>query len=212
MKTFVKNISIFLSLLILANCGIVNSFYTIGYSFKTELTPHSYKVKRTGENSFPENGKSVVSLSFMVGDGHKKSGVDTLWRKINDDGSFSKRIHLTYWDPFKRGRIESMIEPGKYFLDGFRYNNGKFYMEAGSFSALITHKQGGWDKVKKEAMWFSFEVKKGKEIFIPDVEVLGTCVNNSTRCEQDKILISIKVNDENDKTPKPYKIGYKIQN
>lgn len=212
MKNLNQKLCLILTLLILSNCGLINNHYTIGYNLVKGFSPHEHKVKRDGENSFPANGQSVVSLNFVVDNTNKKAGVDTLWRKINDDGTFSKRITLTYLTMFKDGRTESTLEPGTYFLDGFRYGDGAIYVTAGAFTYLMANEPKGWDASKNQPLWFSFTLEKGKEVFVPDVAISSKCLSGSSGCSDDGLKISIKIDKEENKDPKAYKIGYAIKN
>ncbi len=198
----------------LSGCGgLVNNLYTNPYTVIKDLTPHGNKVKRSGKDSFPENGMSIVSLNFIGGkEEYKAAAVDTLWRKVNDDGTFSKRISLTYVNPFKKGRLESMIEPGTYFLDGFRYINNNNSIRVGAFLELMgVNTQKGWDLSNKKPLWFSFTVEKGKEVYIPDVLVSGRCLNGSNSCGGDSFELTMKIDESYSKKLENYQIGYKVK-
>lgn len=212
MKNLNKKIIPILITLLLSGCGLANNLYTSHYTVIKDLTPHGHKVRRSGGNSFPENKMGVVSLNFVAGEKPKTVGVDTLWRKINNDGTFSKRISLTYLNPFKDGRVDSMLEPGTYFLDGLRYAYNNRIISIGAFTALIkTSEQKGWDSTRKKPLWFSFNVEKGKEIIIPDISLSARCVNGYNSCDGDSFAISMKIDLSDVKESDSYKVGYKVE-
>lgn len=208
-KLLIQKLLIATILALVTGCGLANNLYTSHYTIIKDLTPHGHKVKRDGKNSFPGNGSGVVSLNFIAGNESKPVGVDTLWRKVNGDGTFSDRISLTYFNPFKDGRVESMLEPGTYFLDGLRYGYNQQHIRVGAFTSLIeTNTQKGWDTTKNQPRWFSFTIKEGEELAVPDVVVSARCGSGFYSCEGSNFIISIKISDIKSAN---YKIGHDVE-
>lgn len=206
-----KKITTFiLVLLTLSSCGLARYNANMFHMLKSDLTPHGHKVKKSGKNSFPENGTGIVSLDLKSPSG---SGVNSLWRKVNEDGTFSKRTDLTYANPFKKGRTESMLEPGTYFLDGLGVTLPSYggYVRIGAFSDLFSKEQFGWDLSKNQPVWFSFTIKKGQEVYIPDIEIAVKCKNNLRTCEVDDVLLLMKIDRSNKSQELQYKIGRNVQ-
>lgn len=208
MKTTIKILILSILFLNLSSCmGLANNLRLTFYNVTTNSLPHSHKVKRSGQNAFPQNNMSVVNLNFKTTSGY----VDTIWRKVNNDGTFSDRISLTYTNPFTSGRIESMIEPGKYFLDGIRFREGNILVSEGSFRNMISRKQNGWDESRNEALWFSFEVKAGEELYVPDVIVAGKCLNGRYSCSNEDFVLLAGIENINSVKSDKYRVGYKVE-
>ncbi len=211
MKNLTQKFCLIIAIIFLSGCSILNQQASLLHMVKSGLTPNKYKVKRSGENSFPDNGTGLVSLNITTG--HPSSahaGVNTIWRKTNSDGTFSERISF-YANIFKAGRVEYMFEPGTYFLDGFSFSlGGKGFVREGAFLNILSMKQKGWDEVRGEPLWFSFVVEKGKEVRIPDIIISAKCKNSFGSCGGEDFSVSMKVNEVSKEVINSFKIGYKI--
>lgn len=212
MTTLNKKFLPLLALLILSNCGMLHNFYLIGYDF-TALRPHPYRVTSEIENSPNKKGLGIVTLDFRTDNKEYKDydGVNTIWRKINDDGTVGKKITLTYAQLIKRGPTRVALEPGTYFIDGLRYvaeKKNSRGMESlayvGAFTKLYSNEQKGWDFTKKQPRWFKFTVKAGQEIKIPEISIHGYCKSGSDTCDGDDFVVKMVTKGQENKQPKDY--------
>lgn len=195
-------------LLAITSCGFGNNLYLIGYNL-TEFMPNKYKVTDKIEDDFPKNGLAIVDLNFRVN--NEKDGINTVWRRINEDGTYSKRMALTYIDVFKRGRVRVVLEPGTYFLDGLRYPDGNKYISIGAFNKMYSNKQKGWDENKEKPLYFSFVAKKGKELKIPDIFVFANCRNSRNSCSGESLELSIFIDERAKIKNNNYQTGINVQ-
>ena len=204
----IKNILIVTILLFATSCGFANNVYLMGYGF-TEMLPNKYKVSKEIEDGFPGNGLAIVDLDFRAN--NKQDGISTVWRRINNDGTYSKRLALTHVDIFKRGRVRVAIKPGIYFLDGFRHSDGRRYFKSGAFTKMYSNKQMGWDEDKKEPLYFSFIAETGKELKIPDIFLFANCRSGRSSCSKWDIEFSIFIEKDSRSDDSKYKTGLDIK-
>lgn len=198
MKKILKVINIVVILLILTQCGVVNNMALCVHGIKSNIIPHSHKVK-IGEGGFPDNGMAIVSFKFKSLPNRNHTKVGTIWRKVNKDGTFSDKINLTYISATKTDRMDSMIESGIYFLDGLSLiTKDNYILSIGSNSNIISKNQFGWDVYKESPKWIGFEIKKGQEIYFPDITVSYKCKNGGNWCQGEDIIILITMSDELD--------------
>ena len=142
-------------------CGVANNIGVIGKNLTRLATPHPYSVEEGKEQEVLASGKSIVDLDFGEGTG-------TAWRRVNPDGSIDPKDYtLSYLEIGDRGRKRSQIPPGTYFLNGVMSETES--VMSGYYIRSIDVIDFGWDETKKEARCFSFTVKPGEMLIIPDV-------------------------------------------
>jgi len=218
MKTSLpRKISLFLILFTISSCGMGNNFALMGYNLSA-ISPNSHKVTKEIEDTFPQNGLAIVSLNFQSEDDYQDHrGVNTIWRKVNNDGTYGKRMTFTYIELLKRGRVKLALEPGTYYIDGIRFlkeykkSHQLFEFSNGIFHKFYSDDQWGWDFDKKQAKWFSFTVKAGQELEIPDIFISHKCEDNSRNCTDDTAKLTMQIKSTENKTYNDYKIGYEVE-
>lgn len=210
----IRKIFPILALIILSGCGLVNNVAMMGYTL-SGIGPHRYRVTEEIEKSFPGNGLAIVSMDFKVRENADPNNrAKTIWRRLNEDGSYSDRMTFTYNEIIKRGRVRLAIKPGTYFIDGIAFskideNNPNYIIvfQNGLFQKFYLTDQYGWDFDKKRPIWFSFTVKAGQELYIPDIEILYYCEGGYTVCTDDQLTLAMRLKDETFKKDAGYVFG-----
>ncbi len=99
--------------------------------------------------------------------------------RIDEDGNIDpKNYTLTYNELGGTGRRKSQLEPGSYFLNGFI---GEGVM-TGYYVRSMKMEAFGWDKEKNRAKCFSFKVKAGEILVIPDIKYEGFIDEKNNIC------------------------------
>lgn len=151
------------SILLVAGCGVVNNTGLIGKNLTRLFTPHPYAVKKGEEEQILKSGKGIVDLYFT-------KNIGTAWMRIDENGNIDpKNYTLTYNEVGGTGRRKSQLKPGTYFLNGFI---GEGIM-SGYYARSIMMKNFGWDEKNNKARCFSFKVKAGEVLKIPDIKYEG---------------------------------------
>ncbi|MDR0953174.1 MAG: hypothetical protein LBM71_03165 [Elusimicrobiota bacterium] len=175
-------------------CGIANNLVTVGGDLTSLVTPHPLKVKDADMEEVLASGYGIVDIYFAP-------NAETTWRKIEDDGTIGKKsLKLTYFDAASSGRKKSKLEPGTYFMDGARFNQGNMHYRSGSSYNKLKNKSYGWDEEKNEAKCFSFTIKAGEYLYIPDIQLLP-------KYDKDDICFVMGMSGEWPNTDS-YKVGY----
>jgi hypothetical protein len=170
-------------------CGFVNNLNTIKNNLKEDLTAHPLKVKDADKENVLSSGMGIVEMYFG-------KNVETTWRKIEDNGSIGSDVYkLTYFGTASSGRVNSKLEPGTYFLDGVRFNEGNLHIRSGSSSNTIQNKVYGWDSDKNEAKCFSFTLRAGEELIIPDVATTNISGSKDDTCPHLRFIDDNVVSD-----------------
>lgn len=151
-----------LLLFLLTGCGLVNNFGVIGKNLSRGLTPHAQAVDAGKEEEVLASGMAIVDINFG-------NNVGTAWRRVAPDGSIEEtNYYLTYNELGTRGRRVSQLLPGTYFLNGVVVSGGGM---SGYYARSIGVESFGWNEDAKEARCFSFTVKAGQFLLIPDISV-----------------------------------------
>ena len=178
---------------LICGCGFVNNTGVACKNLTRLLTTHPYSVKEGQEEEVLKSGKGIVDLYFT-------DDLATAWVRIDENGNIdSKNYTLTYNEIGGRGRRISQLEPGTYFLNGFIANG---QVMTGYYVRSIKMENFGWDKENNKAKCFSFTVKAGEKIVIPDIKYLGFDNGKDNICP--KLAYSV----EPEKNA-PYQIGEK---
>lgn len=187
----IRKILLCLSLVSITACGLVNDFGVVGKNLKRLLGTHPYAVNEGEEEQILKSGKAIVSLYFT-------NNLGTAWMRIDENGNIDpKNYTLTYSEFGSMGRRKSQLEPGTYFLNGVVANNEGM---TGYYVRSTKMESFGWDKEKNEAKCFSFTVKAGETLVIPDIEYLGLLLEENNICP--KLSYTVKPSDN-----AQYKIG-----
>ena len=159
----IKKVLLSSSILLIAGCGVVNNVGLIGKNVTRLFGSHPYAVKEGEEEQVLKSEKGIVDLYFT-------KNIGTAWMRIDENGNIdSKNYTLTYNEIGGTGRRKSQLEPGTYFLNGFI---GEGIM-SGYYARSIKLEAFGWDKENKKARCFSFKVKAGEVLRIPDIKYEG---------------------------------------
>ncbi|WP_428897615.1 hypothetical protein Dip518_001406 [Parelusimicrobium proximum] len=159
-------------------CGVVNNLNMVKNNFATGLTTHPYKVSDKDIDAVLASGKGIVDIYF-AGD------VQTVWKKVNEDGTVSKKdYYLTYMQVGSRGRRKSQLEPGTYFLNGYLFSKGNISYRRGTEANTLQDKNYGWDEENAKAYCFAFTLKPGQLLEIPDVIMTGTSTTGDSICQK----------------------------
>ena len=145
----------------LAGCGIGSSFVSDVKTIKRLVTPHPYSVDEGEEDEILASGMGIVDMDFgMVG---------TAWRRINENGAIDDiNYTLTYNEAGKRGRRQSQLPPGMYFLNG--YTDEK--VRTGYYARIDAKTTFGWDEELQEPKCISFILGAGQHLVLPKVKVI----------------------------------------
>ena len=150
-----KKILILITILLLSACS--------------SSLPNPYEPVYNGKNSFPSNGKGIVSVYFDSVHMGVPMAVATTWNKVNEDGTLGKDIRLTYngvenaevdWNNHQSQRIALMLEPGTYVLN--KVSNG--------VSVGYTE-DNPYDKKAKKSGLLMLKVKKGEILYYPKLRL-----------------------------------------
>lgn len=187
----IKKMLLSLPLVMIASCGLVNNMGVVGKNLSRLFSTHPYAVKEGEEEQVLKSGKGIVDLYFT-------KDLGTAWMRIDEKGNIdSKNYTLTYSELGGMGRRKSQLEPGTYFLNGFIANGDGmtgYYTRSTKMGAF------GWDKEKNKAKCFSFTVKAGETLVIPDVIYRGFPAGKDSICPKLSYSVNPAVNA-------PYMIG-----
>ena len=134
---------------------------------------HPYAIKEGTEAEVLASNKGIVDMNFI--------NVGTAWVRVMPDGTINDHNYtLTYNEIGGIGRRRSQLPPGTYFLNGIIGNS----MTSGYYIRSLIMENFGWDAENKQARCFSFTIKAGEVLTIPDIEVNYNplLANNKTIC------------------------------
>jgi hypothetical protein len=182
-------------LVVVTGCGFVNDVGIVSRNVVRTFTPHLYSVKDGEEEEIFRSGKGIVDLNFT-------GNIATAWQRVDKNGDIdTENYTLTYNELGSRGRRRSQLKPGTYFFNGF-FEDSKII--TGYYANSINIEPLGWDKEKNEARCFSFTIRAGETLVIPDIQYNGFDENKMKM--EDSICPKLSYTIE-PPADAPYKIG-----